>query len=152
MIWYHRIIDDISLLPDFIQYFENELVVARQELNMSGRSLERHASELPGIVENRYSQLQEIEAVLEYFNIMLRSDRSKHFKKYLEGYNRALTSRDAEKYIDGEDSVVNTSILINEIALLRNQYLGITKSLETKNFMMSNVVKLRVAGLDDAHL
>ena len=152
MIWYHRIIDDISLLPDFIQYFENELVVARQELNMSGRSLERHASELPGIVENRYSQLQEIEAVLEYFNIMLRSDRSKHFKKYLEGYNRALTSRDAEKYIDSEDSVVNTSILINEIALLRNQYLGITKSLETKNFMMSNVVKLRVAGLDDAHL
>ena len=48
--------------------------------------------------------------------------------------------------------MVNTSILINEIALLRNQYLGITKSLETKNFMMSNVVKLRVAGLDDAHL
>jgi hypothetical protein len=39
--------------------------------------------------------------------------------------------------------------LINEVALLRNRWLGIMKALEAKNFMMGHLVKLRVAGMED---
>ena len=39
---------------------------------------------MPGIVEQRFNQLQEIEAILQYMNIELRRLRPKHFKKYLE--------------------------------------------------------------------
>jgi len=31
----------------------------------------------------------------------------KTFKKYLENYQRALSSRDVEKYVDGEADVVD---------------------------------------------
>ena len=62
---------------------------------------------MPGIVEERFGQLQQLEAILEYLNIELRRLRSKTFKKFLENYNRALSSRDAEKYVDGEDDVVD---------------------------------------------
>ena len=112
--------------------------------------LEKNISNLPGITEHRYNQLQEIEAVLNYLNIQLRKIRRRHFQKYLEAYARALTSRDAEKYVDGEDEVVSYEVLINEVALLRNQYLGIIKALEAKNWTLSNLVKLRVAGMEDA--
>jgi hypothetical protein len=54
----------------------------------------------------------------------------KHFQKYLEAYNRALTSRDAEKYAEGEDEVIDMEVLINEVALLRNRWLGILKGLD----------------------
>ena len=37
----------------------------------------------------------------------------KQFKKYLENYNRALSSRDAEKYVDGEKDVIDMEKLIN---------------------------------------
>ena len=86
---------------------------------------------------------------MNHLNIQLRKIRRKHFQKYLEGYARALTSRDAEKYVDGEDEVIDFETLINEVALLRNKYLGIMKAMESKNFMLGHVVRLRAAGMED---
>src|ERR1035437_3883037 len=92
--WYYKVTGDLSTIPDFIDYFEAELEQARLELSLKGRSLEKHAAELPGLVEQRYAQLQELEAVLEYLNIKLKQDRSAEFKKFLEAYNKTLSSRD----------------------------------------------------------
>jgi len=103
-------------------------------------------------VEQRFSQLQEIEAILEYLNIELRRLRSSLFRKYLETYQRALTSRDVEKYVDGEADVIDMEKIINEFALLRNKWLGITKGLDIKQWQLSNIIKLRVAGMEDASL
>jgi hypothetical protein len=114
-----------------------------------GGLVEKNITALPGITEHRFNQLQEIEAVLNYLNIQLRKIRRRHFQKYLEGYARALTSRDAEKYVDGEDEVIDFETLINEVALLRNKYLGIMKAMESKNFMLGHVVRLRAAGMED---
>lgn len=150
--WYYKVSSDLSNVPAFIDHFEQELDTARLELSLKGKSLERHAGELPGLVEQRFSQLQEIEAVLEYLNIKLRQDRSAEFKKFLEAYNKTLSSRDAEKYVDGVQGIVDTTLLINEVALLRNKFLGISKGFEAKNFMTGHIIKLRVAGLDDASL
>jgi uncharacterized protein YfdQ (DUF2303 family) len=114
--------------------------------------VEKNITALPGITEFRYNQLQEIEAVLNYLNIQLRKIRRKHFQKYLEAYARALTSRDAEKYVDGEDEVIDYETIINEVALLRNRWLGVMKGLESKNFMLGHVVRLRTAGMEDVTL
>lgn len=150
--WYYKVSGNLGLIPDFIDFFESELITARKELSLKGKSLEKHAAELPGVVEQRFSQLQEIEAVLEYLNIQLRKDRSAEFKKFLEAYNKTLSSRDAEKYVDGVASIVDSTVLINEVALLRNKYLSITKGMEAKNFMLGHISKLRIAGLDDASI
>ena len=146
--WYSTVSKDISRIPDAIQYYESELEDARLEVKIKG-SLEKAAAEMPGVIEHRFNQLQEIEAVLNYLNIELRKIRSSYFKKYLENYQRALSSRDAEKYVDGEKAVVDYDLLINEFALLRNKWLGILKALDSKGFSINNIIKLRVAGLDD---
>lgn len=148
--WYYKVTSDLSLIPDFIDHFENELVEARKELSLKGKSLEKHAAELPGLVEQRFAQLQEIEAVLEYLNIQLKKDRSIEFKKFLEAYQKTLSSRDAEKYVDGVAGIVDSTLLVNEVALLRNKFLAISKAFEAKNFMTGHIIKLRCAGLDDA--
>jgi hypothetical protein len=149
--WYHKVSNDISKIPDALNHFESELDDARLEVKIKG-SLEKASAEMPGIVEQRFNQLQEIEAILNYLNIELRKLRSSFFKKYLENYQRALSSRDVEKYVDGESAVVDYELLINEFALMRNKWLGILKSLDSKGFSINNIIKLRVAGLDDASL
>lgn len=148
--WYGQVTQDLGCLPNCITHFEDQLNSARQDLNLKGRPLEKIAAELPGVVEHRYGQLQETEAILEYLNIELRRLRSQTFRQYLENYNRALSSRDVEKYVDGDADVVSFSILVNEFALLRNKWIGLHKALEQANWQISNVIKLRVAGLDDA--
>ena len=149
--YYSDIARDISKIPDAIQHFETELSAARVETKLKG-NVERAAAELPGIVEHRFQQLQEIEAILNYLNIELRRLRSTYFKKYLENYQRALSSRDVEKYVDGEADVVDYEKIINEFALLRNKWLGLLKGLDQKQWQITNVVKLRVAGMEDASL
>ena len=149
--WYSRVSRDINQIPAAIQYFETELLEAKQECKLVG-NVEKAASQMPGIVEHRFNQLQEIEAILEYLNIELRRLRSSFFKKYLENYQRALSSRDVEKYVDGEVDVVDYEKIINEFALLRNQWLGVLKALDQKQWQITNVVKLRVAGMEDATL
>ena len=146
--WYTRITYDLSVIPDFISYYLVELDSAKKDVKIYGK-VEKNLADLPGTTEQRFNQLQEIEAVLNYLNIQLRKIRRKHFQKYLEAYNRALTSRDAEKYVDGEDEVIDYETLINEVALLRNRWLGIMKGLESKNFMIGHVVRLRAAGMED---
>ena len=96
--------------------------------------------------------MQELEAILEHLNIEMRKIRNKHYRKYLEGYNKALSSRDAEKYAEGEDEVCDMEALVNEWALMRNRWLGILKALDQKQWQITNVTKLRVAGMEDADL
>lgn len=149
--WYNKVAKDISNIPDAVEYFEAELIAARYECRITG-NLEKAAASMPGVVEQRFTQLQEIEAILEYLNIELRRLRSSHFRKYLETYARALSSRDVEKYVEGEADVIDMEKIINEFALLRNKWLGITKALDQKQWQITNIIKLRVAGMEDATL
>ena len=110
--WYSEVSRDVNKIPQAIQHFESQLIDAKKEIKLTG-NLEKSASAMPGIVEHRFNQLQEIEAILNYLNIELRRLRSSFFKKYLENYQRALSSRDVEKYVDGEADVVDYEKIIN---------------------------------------
>tara|TARA_E500000178_G_scaffold213989_1_gene211211 strand:+ start:768 stop:1223 length:456 start_codon:yes stop_codon:yes gene_type:complete len=149
--WYSEIARNINKIPDAIAHFEDELLTAKSEVKLRG-NVEKAASDMPGIVEQRFNQLQEIEAILNYLNIELRRMRSSYFKKYLENYQRALSSRDVQVYVDGEADVVDYEKIINEFALLRNKWLGLLKGLDQKQWQITNVVKLRVAGMEDASI
>ena len=149
MSWYTEISQNVSFIPQAIEYYENELQLARKECKITG-VIEKATADMPGIVEHRYNQLQEIEAILEFLNIEHRRLKSYHFRKYLENYQRSLSSRECEKFTDGEADVVEFEKLINEFALIRNKWLGVTKALHQKSFAMNNIIKLRCAGLEDA--
>ena len=149
--WYNRVVNDLASIPAFISYYEGELEEAKFECGIKG-IVEKNISALPGITEHRFNQLQEIEAVLNFLNIQLRKIRRKHFQKYLEAYARALTRRDAEKYVDGEDEVIDFETIINEVALLRNKWLGIMKGLDAKQWQMGHIVRLRTAGMEDIRI
>ena len=146
--WYSSVSRDISQIPAAIQYFENELLDAKAECKLVG-NVEKSAAAMPGIVEHRFNQLQEIEAILEHLTIELRKERSKTFRKYLENYNRTLSSRDADKFVDGEQSVIDLTHLVNQFSLLRNKYLGIMKGLDTKQWQIGHITRLRTAGMED---
>ena len=149
MNWYDRVSKDISNIPDAVAHYEAELLEAKMDARIAG-NIERATAAMPGIVETRFNQLQEIEAILEYLNIELRRLRSQHFRKYLENYQRSLSSRDCEKFVEGEADVVDFEKIINDFALLRNKWLGIIKALDQKQWHLSNIIKLRVAGMEDA--
>lgn len=152
--WYNRVTEDpedLSPLVECFSYYEKQLVEARAELQISGK-IETIQKKLPGMAEYRFNQLQELEAILKYLNIRFDKAKGKAHRHYMEKYDRALTSRDAEKYADCDDSVLEVALLVNQVALLRNKFLGITKGLEYLHFQISSIVRMRIAGIEDATL
>ena len=149
--WYRAVQKDLGNIVKAIEYFETELKQGRIEISLAG-NIEKNSRDIPGIVEHRFSQLQEIEAILEHLNIELRKLRSIKYKQFLEHYQRQLTSRDVQQYIDGEQDVVDLQHLVNEFALIRNKYIGFTKAIDAKQFQINNIIKLRSAGLEDLGL
>lgn len=149
--WYNRIVEDMAEIPSAIDFYNKELESAKNEPKILG-NVEKNAQELAGIMSYRFTQLQELEAILKFLNVKYDKIRSDLYRKYNERYNRELTDRAIEKYIDGEDDIVTMSIVINEVALVRNKYLALIKGLDIKQFQISNIVKLRIVGMEDAHL
>jgi hypothetical protein len=148
MDWYITVKNDICELDNCVAYYLKEYESAKKEITTNGKLIDS-ALTLASYVETRYSQLQDIEAVLEYLNIQYNKVKSDKFKKLSETYNKALSSRDVEKYIEGEDDVMNMAILINDIARVRNKFLSIMKGFDTKNFMISHITKLSCAGIEN---
>lgn len=152
--WYYRVTEDptdLSPLVDCLDYFEKEYQDAKKDVAIKGH-LERDAARMPGLVEHRWSQLQELEALLTWIESEVKRVRVTAFKHYLESYNRDLSSRDAQTYADADPKVLQLLELQNQIALMRNKFIGIGKALSCKEFQISNIVRLRQAGLDDIYI
>lgn len=146
--WFSRVRMDMSMLPDMIDYYNQELEHAQKETRILG-SLEKQNQDLPGQVSHRFNQLQDLESVLKYLNVKYDKQRSDHYRRYLERYNRELSDRSIEKYIDGEADIVDMLSVINEVALVRNRYLGIMKGFDVKSYSLGNITRLRIAGMND---
>lgn len=147
--YYREIVDNNNLdeIPDAIVYYNDQLIEAREELKIKG-SVSRMASQMPGIIEYRFSQLQEIEGIHRHIEILKTKAFSDSFKNYTNS-NRNMTSRDAEKYSNGDDTVLELAIILNSISVIRDKFLGLTKGLESKHYQLTNLIKMKAAGIDD---
>lgn len=151
MNWLNIIKNDKSKVDDFIALYTKEYEEAKNDIKITG-NLIGVAQKMPMLFEKRYAQFEDINSIVDLLETDLKQIRSKHFRTYNEHYARTLSSRDIEKYIDGEVDVVDGSILLNSVVLLRNKFAGITKALDSKQYQISNIVKLKVAGLDDSDI
>lgn len=149
--YFQAIKKDESTLPKVLEYFNNEYEDARKEVDIKG-SLTECVSKISSRYEYRVSQLQEIEAILKHFEIKLSQRKSALYQKFLENYNRSLSSTDIKIYIEGQSEVVAIQQIINEIALIRNKYLGLTKGFETANYQLSNLSRLYASGVDGVQI
>lgn len=140
-----------NILPSALEYFNKEYEKARAEVKIEG-SLTECVSKISSRYEYRVSQLQEIEAILRHFEIKLSQKKSVLYQKYLENYQRALSSSDIKIYIEGQPEIVAIQQIINEISLVRNKFLGLTKGFETANYQLSNISKLYAAGVDGVQI
>jgi hypothetical protein len=145
--YFQSVKENETTLPSALKFFNDEYESGREEVKIKG-SLTECVSKISSRYEYRVSQLQEIEAILKHFEIKLSQKKSNLYQKYLENYQRALSSSDIKIYIEGQPEIVAIQQIINEIALVRNKFLGLTKGFETANYQLSNLSKLYAAGCD----
>lgn len=145
--WFDIVKEDNNKLPLALKNFSERYEEILPLIKIDGR-LSTHEAQLGFIVSIVQCDWAVISSIHEHFNILLKQARSALYKKYLETYARQLTSNDVKNYIDGEPTIVGFQNIINEIVLVENKYVGLSKGLESKNFQLNNLTKIKSMGLD----
>lgn len=136
----------------FIEKFEAHINAAEPIFNLDGRRLEEILRTLPHHQSSYDKSLQEAKALEEWLISIKDARVAKLWKKYNEGYSRALTTRDIQSYIGGEPIIIELNQILIEVVLLKNNLNSIVESIKQLGWMCSNIVKLRVAMLEEAVL
>jgi hypothetical protein len=136
----------IELLPRY----EQKILDAEPVFKLEGRRLEEIIRSLPHYQANYDQSLQEIKAVDAWLETIKEKVTAKLWRKYLEGYSRALSTRDIQAYIAGEKEIVELNQISIEITLLKNKFEAIVEALKQMGWMMGHVTKLRVSEMQDA--
>lgn len=142
---------DESKLSEVLEYFNQEYESGREEIKIKG-NLSQSMTQLPALYEIRFAQLQELEAILAFYNNKLNGIKGSLYREFQEKSKRSLTSTDLKQYVEGDVKTLAIQTIINEIALVRNKFVSLTKGFETKNYMLTNLTKLHIAGLDSVEL
>lgn len=151
MNWFTTLNRDPKRLDDFLKEYNAFYEEARKDI-VIGKSIMGESTKIPAQFEMRFAQFEDLNSVVGLFEAKLKALRSAHVRKYTEHYDRNLSSRDIDRYIDGEVDVVDMSLELHRVIMLRNKFAGITKALESKQYQISNIVRLKVAGLDDSEI
>ena len=154
--WYQRVTrdpDDFQPVLDAIDYFEAQYQEALREVDLlPGTRLIDVQARLPGIVQHRYEQLMELNAIVDYLQLREETVVGVQRRYYVEHYNRKLTDRMVEKFAESHPDVAALRELRNHVAATRNKFCGVSKRHEYLHYQLTNITRLRVAGIEDATL
>ena len=136
-------------LLDFLDYCSEEYEKGQRRLKVAGELI-RESSEQPGLV-GRYDQLRaELRALKAIHERKLRKVKGELWRHYLENYNRTLGSKDIEQYILSDQRYQNAENVVCEIEVVYDKMHGLVENMRSKGWSISNNVKLRTSGLEDA--
>lgn len=144
--------ENLSAIVDLLPKYEKLLSAAEKVFNLDGLRLEQVAKSVPQYQYSYDAAYQELKALDEWLNGIKEKRMAKLWKKYLESYQRSLSTRDIQAYIGGEKDIVEINQIITEIALLKNQMLSVVDSIKNMGWMVGHITKLRVAEMQEAIL
>ena len=144
--------DKIDDILEKLPVYEDKVKAAEPIFKLEGRRLEEIARTLPYYQSSYDQSYQELKALEDWLNNIKEKKTAKYWKKYLEGYQRTLTSRDIQAYIAGEKEIVELNQIIIEVTLLKNHLSAIVEAIKQLGWMLGHVTKLRVAEMQDAIL
>lgn len=136
-------------LSRIIEEYDTALSDLATELKIEGKKLEFANRENP-VLQNYYDQRRiELYTLTKYMESRVAKTRANLYKSYIETYNRDLSDRAIEKYIDGEKAYLDVFELYLEVEELYKKYQGVVDAFTSRGYALNNITKIRVASLED---
>lgn len=139
---------DYKNLPALLEVYENELLNAKEQLEIRGKKLEIANSENSAWLHYYDQRRIELHTLVKFFVAEEERVRGSLFKSYKENYSRALGEREINKYIDNEEAYIYVHSLLLEVEERYELYQSTVNAFISRNYALSNITKIRVAQLE----
>lgn len=144
-------LEDDSLavqLPTIFLQYEGYIEAAEPLFELKGKRLEELARDLPKNQAQYMQWADEMKQVMKWLENSKLKLEAKYTKNYLQG-QRALSQRDASTLIAGEREIIELNQLIIEATLIYSKLSDIVEGFKQMGWSLGNIVRLRVASLED---
>jgi hypothetical protein len=147
-----RIVGNIHRLPAVLEEYERGLDQETVEANLAikGKVLEVANTEQAGWLLYYSSRKAELYALLKWLEGQLSAVRGKHFRAYTEHYQRELSDRQKDKYIDNEQDVQVQLELYLTVKEMHDRYEAVVDAFQARGFALRNITELRIRSLEDS--
>jgi hypothetical protein len=142
--------EHLEIVFKTLEHYENEYEDFKKEINVKGQKIFSTASKIPGLAETVYARYSELEAIVDYMELIKGQIIQKYRVHFTEHYNRELQANTVEKYISNQQEVVDYSELVIRMNLIFSKWKGISKGVENLHFQMTNLIKTREIGIEDS--
>jgi len=139
---------DYKNLPTLLEVYENDLLNAKEQLEIRGKKLEIANSENSAWLHYYDQRRIELHTLVKFFMAEEERVRGSLFKSYKENYSRALGEREINKYIDNEEAYIYVHSLLLEVEERYELYQSTVNAFISRNYALSNITKIRVAQLE----
>ena len=140
-----------EIVPLLAKY-EEKIAAAEPIFKLEGRRLEEIMRTLPHYQSSYDQSYQEVRGLEDWIINIKEKKVGKLWRKYNEGYSRALSAKDIQAYIAADQEIVELNQILIEVVVLKNNLNAIVESLKQMGWMCGHVTKLRIAELQDAIL
>lgn len=135
-----------------LQLYENLIEAAPALFELDGRSLEDACKGHANDLMSYNVMLQECKTIEDIVKMKMEETESLLYRKYNENHQRALGQRDIGQYIKGDPEYIQIFEVLLEVTIVKRKLEAIVEALQGHGWSISNIVKLRIAQLEDVTL
>jgi hypothetical protein len=130
-----------------LQYYQDELNKVEKVMSLDGKSLEQ-ANKENAPFQFYYDQKKvELKTVTEFFKHEVDRIRAKWFVQYKENYQRDLSDREIQRFIDNEKDFTVIYQLYLEVKEMYEKYSSVVDGFVSRGYSLNNITKARVASV-----
>ncbi len=156
MHWYRRVFQEtdpslqLKIICDACAAYEDAYDTAKECVKPPKGLITKMEMMIPGLAAENLARLRDLEIILQHIENMENVKKIQRTQYYMEHYQRKLTETVAKSYADVDDEVQAIRTIRFRVGSAISDYESIGRGLEYMHFQLSNLTKLRVAGLEDS--
>jgi hypothetical protein len=155
--WYRRVFQEtdptqqLVIICQACEQYEAEFEQANSAIRPKGRLTEIE-SKIPGLAAENMARIGDLNIIIKHLENMEAVAKKERTVYYMEHYQRKLSETIAGKYAEADDQVQSIRLIRYRVGSVASQFDAISRGLEYMHFQLSNITKLKCAGLDDAEI
>lgn len=120
--------------------------------SLEGQNLEGVCKRLPFLIAEFKLIASELKSMNDFLEFRKETTEGELWKKYLENSKRHLAAKDIQMYSKAEPDLIMIGEFILEVAHMKQNISAILDALDVLHWQLNNMVKLRIASLEEVVL
>ena len=97
-------------------------------------------------------EVPELKTLVDFVDNQVQRTRGRLFRNFTENFQRDLSDRAKDKYIDGEQAFLDIYEIYLEVKEVYDQYASVVEALKFRGYALNNITKIRVANMENVIL